>query len=152
MFQFPGLPCYTYGFSITCIDITLCGFSHSDIHESTPACGSSWLFAAYRVLLRLLVPRHPPYALIRLTSVPAVSLQPDLIFILKWIMRMNSFKLRCISASFLHTHFFSCKETVCSICSVGNCFTFYRKTLPLYIVQFSKNLFEFASHSKLPQN
>jgi len=31
-------------------------------------------------------------------------------------------------------------------------FTFYRKTLPLYIVQFSKNLFEFASHSKLPQN
>ena len=24
-------------------------------------------------------------------------------------------------------------------------FTFYRKTLPLYIVQFSKNLFEFAS-------
>ena len=31
-------------------------------------------------------------------------------------------------------------------------FTFYRKTLPLYIVQFSKNLFEFASLSKLPQN
>ena len=31
-------------------------------------------------------------------------------------------------------------------------FTFYRKTLPLYIVQFSKNLFEFASLLKLPQN
>ena len=79
MFQFPGLPYCTYGFSTACIDITLCGFSHSDIHESAPACGSSWLFAAYRVLLRLLVPRHPPYALIRLTSVPAVFLQPDLL-------------------------------------------------------------------------
>ena len=32
-----------------------------------PACGFPWLFAAYRVLLRLLAPRHPPYALISLT-------------------------------------------------------------------------------------
>ena len=47
------------------------------------------------------------------------------------------------SSFFLHT-FLSCKETVCSICSVGNCFTFYRKTLPLYIVQFSKNLYPFG--------
>ena len=28
---------------------------------------------------------------------------------------------------FLHTHFFSCKETVCSICSVGNCFYLLQK-------------------------
>ena len=29
-------------------------------------CSSPWLFAAYHVLHRLLVPRHPPYALISL--------------------------------------------------------------------------------------
>ena len=43
------------------------GFPHSDISGSTAVCASPELFAAYRVLLRLLVPRHPPYALISLT-------------------------------------------------------------------------------------
>jgi hypothetical protein len=37
---------------------------HSDIHGSTPARGSPWLFAACHVLHRLLVPRHPPNALL----------------------------------------------------------------------------------------
>jgi hypothetical protein len=37
---------------------------HSDIHGSTPARGSPWLFAACHVLHRLLVPRHPPNALV----------------------------------------------------------------------------------------
>ena len=41
---------------------------HSDIHGSTPARGSPWLFAACHVLHRLLVPRHPPNALIILRS------------------------------------------------------------------------------------
>ena len=39
---------------------------HSDIHGSTPARGSPWLFAACHVLHRLLVPRHPPNALLAL--------------------------------------------------------------------------------------
>ena len=43
------------------------GFPHSDTHGSKDICSSPWLFAAYRVFLRLLVPRHPPCALIRLT-------------------------------------------------------------------------------------
>ena len=43
------------------------GFPHSDIHESMAICASSWLFAACHVLLRLLVPRHSPYALYSLT-------------------------------------------------------------------------------------
>ena len=42
------------------------GFPHSDVHGSMPACGSPWLFAAGHVLLRCLVPWHPPYALVRL--------------------------------------------------------------------------------------
>ena len=44
------------------------GFPHSDIRGSQPICGSPWLFAAYHVFHRLLVPRHPPCALLRLTS------------------------------------------------------------------------------------
>ncbi len=43
---------------------------HSDISGSKPACGSPKLFAVDRVLLRLLAPRHPPYALIILTFSP----------------------------------------------------------------------------------
>src|SRR4051794_35641260 len=44
------------------------GLPHSDIHGSTPARGSPWLFAACHVLHRLLVPRHPPNALIILDT------------------------------------------------------------------------------------
>src|ERR1700760_2208615 len=44
------------------------GLPHSDIHGSTPARGSPWLFAACHVLHRLLVPRHPPNALLILDT------------------------------------------------------------------------------------
>jgi hypothetical protein len=43
------------------------GFPHSEISGSRPVCGSPELIAAYHVLLRLLAPRHPPYALSSLT-------------------------------------------------------------------------------------
>ncbi len=48
--------------------MTLAGFPHSGISGSLPTCGSPKLFAAYRALLRLSVPRHPPCALFRLTG------------------------------------------------------------------------------------
>ncbi len=44
-----------------------CGFPHSDICGSPDMCSSPQLFAAYHVFHRLLVPRHPPCALIGLT-------------------------------------------------------------------------------------
>ena len=47
--------------------MTAGGLLHSDICGSIPACGSPQLFAAYRVLRRLPMPRHPPCALISLT-------------------------------------------------------------------------------------
>jgi hypothetical protein len=50
---------------------------HSDTHGSKPARGSPWLFAACHVLHRLLVPRHPPNALIALENPPRTStIQP----------------------------------------------------------------------------
>ena len=47
------------------------GFPHSDIHGSMDICSSPWLFAAYHVFRRLLVPRHPPCALSCLTLLRA---------------------------------------------------------------------------------
>ena len=43
--------------------MTLGGFTHSEIHGSQDMCSLPWLIAAYHVLHRLLVPRHPPFAL-----------------------------------------------------------------------------------------
>ena len=43
------------------------GFPHSDTCGSQDICSYPQLFAAYHVLHRLLVPRHPPCALLRLT-------------------------------------------------------------------------------------
>ena len=43
-------------------------FPHSEISGSMGICPSPKLFAAYHVLHRLLVPRHPPCALISLTN------------------------------------------------------------------------------------
>ena len=45
----------------------LSGFPHSDTSGSMPVSGSPKLFAAYHVLHRLSLPRHPPYALSSLT-------------------------------------------------------------------------------------
>ena len=52
----------------TVTEVLSAGFPHSDIHGSVNMCFSPWLFAAYRVFLRLLVPRHPSCALVRLTN------------------------------------------------------------------------------------
>ena len=43
-------------------------FPHSEISGSKDICSSPKLFAAYHVFHRLLVPRHPPYALISITK------------------------------------------------------------------------------------
>ena len=45
-------------------EVCSCGFPHSDISGSRDICSSPKLIAAYHVFHRLLVPRHPPCALI----------------------------------------------------------------------------------------
>ena len=49
-------------------------FPHSDISGSMDICSSPKLFAAYHVLLRLPVPRHPPCALYSLTFIRYIAL------------------------------------------------------------------------------
>ena len=68
MFQFTPFPSHGYVLAVRCIPIAVCGFPHSDICGSMDMCSSPQLFAAYHVLLRLPVPRHPPDALVNLTS------------------------------------------------------------------------------------
>ena len=56
-----------YGFSGGSSGISQRGFPHSETPGSKLICSSPGLIAAYRVLHRLLVPRHSPYTLSSLT-------------------------------------------------------------------------------------
>ena len=67
MFQFRAFPAYTYLIQCTLTRYCRAGFPHSDISGSMRMCHSPKLFAACRVLHRLLMPRHSPCALISLT-------------------------------------------------------------------------------------
>ena len=67
MFQFRRFPPYSYVFTVRYLLMTACGLPHSDVCGSILVCSSPQLFAAYHVLLRLLVPRHSPCALCSLT-------------------------------------------------------------------------------------
>ena len=68
------VPLHTLWIGVWIHEVFSCGFPHSDIHGSMDICSSPWLFAAYHVFHRLLVPRHPPCALLRLTLLWALSI------------------------------------------------------------------------------
>ena len=68
MFQFPRSTSTTYGFSRRLHSMTCARLPHSGISGSTPVSGSPKLFAACYALHRLLAPRNPPQALLRLTK------------------------------------------------------------------------------------
>ena len=55
------------------LEVCSSGFPHSEISGSMGICPSPKLFAAYHVFHRLLVPRHPPYALISITNLPSLT-------------------------------------------------------------------------------
>ena len=74
MFQFRRFPTHTYFIQRTLYEYGSYGFPHSDIPGSSDICSSPRLFAACHVLLRLLMPRHSPCALIRLTSSSRIPL------------------------------------------------------------------------------
>ena len=76
-----SVPCVRPGFSPVSV-LQTDGLPHSDISGSIPVCSSPELFAAYHVLLRLLKPRHPPYALLRFlccSRLEIVSFRPLLL-------------------------------------------------------------------------
>ena len=62
------VPFHTLWIGVWMTGVCPAGFPHSDISGSSDICSSPKLFAAYHVFHRLLVPRHPPCALINLTK------------------------------------------------------------------------------------
>ena len=62
------VPLHTLCIHAWILEVCSSGFPHSDICGSMDICSSPQLFAAYHVFHRLLVPRHPPCALLRLTN------------------------------------------------------------------------------------
>ena len=61
------VPLHTLWIYVWILEVCSRRFPHSDISGSSDICSSPKLFAAYHVFHRLLVPRHPPCALISLT-------------------------------------------------------------------------------------
>ena len=126
MFQFRAFPSYAYFIQRTIRRYCLCGFPHSEISGSTDICSSPKLIAACHVLLRLLMPRHSPCALISLT-----------IFL---VLRKNyaghrSFSISRSNCSFTHN---STKKSVCFALKRSTlcCLAYY--LIILSIVQFSR--------------
>ena len=62
------VPLHTLWIGVWILEVCSSGFPHSDISGSLDICSSPKLFAAYHVFHRLLVPRHPPYALSSITN------------------------------------------------------------------------------------
>ena len=62
------VPLHTLWIGVWILEVCSSGFPHSDISGSLDMCSSPKLFAAYHVFHRLLVPRHPPCALISITN------------------------------------------------------------------------------------
>ena len=63
----PRVPFHTLWIGVWIHEVYSCRFPHSEICGSRDICSSPQLIAAYHVFRRLLVPRHPPCALLRLT-------------------------------------------------------------------------------------
>ena len=66
------VPFHTLWIGVWMTEVCSAGFPHSEISGSKDICSSPKLFAAYHVFHRLLVPRHPPCALLRLTLLPVI--------------------------------------------------------------------------------
>ena len=97
-----------------CIQLMIYGsspyvFPHSEIHGSRLICSSPWLIAACHVFLRLLMPRHSPYALACLNSfwcilsdtVITCSLYQELLSFLKtvcfWFFYSPFYTITCVA-------------------------------------------------------
>ena len=62
------VPFLTLWIGVRITEVCSVRFPHSEISGSMGICPSPKLFAAYHVFHRLLVPRHPPYALSSMTN------------------------------------------------------------------------------------
>ena len=94
------------------------GFPHSDICGSMDICSYPQLFAACHVLLRLLMPSHPPYALLSLTFSSCLSFGYSLAF-LRFLRKARFFELyknqRYYLSSCLKLKFYPFRKTFANL-------------------------------------
>jgi hypothetical protein len=115
-----SVPCVSlhttmYSWHGTC-EFTTGGFPHSEIHESMAICASSWLIAAYRVLLRLLVPRHSPYALNSLTfRYHDLSIVLSFLVLLKWLSFTINYDLALLRVLILRVTLYLSRGGMCDV-------------------------------------
>ena len=81
------------------LDLQSSGLLHSEICGSKLACNSPQLIAAYHVLLRLLMPRHSPCALISLTTLLGSS---------ELCSSFEKYLFEIVSTTFIVVEYFQC--------------------------------------------
>ena len=128
-FSSDGSPRTLIWLGMRCKGLTPCGFLHSDICGSYHACWSPQLFAAYRVLLRLLMPRHPSRALISLTYFKNYV---SSLYLTLFVSVLNQQKNCFFSKLYLPKNSFNSGYLL----YLRNCFP-----LCCFVIQFSKNSF-----------
>ena len=134
MFQFRRFPTYTYLIQYTLTEYCSAGFPHSEISGSTLICSSPKLIAACHVLHRLLMPRHSPCALFRLTILLSVSLASSselcrlfkevFWLIVSFTLRFHNFLRQTIPIAWLLASLLPCL-------SLNSLFSFQGALLPL---------------------
>ena len=116
-----AVPLHTLWIGVWMHEGCSCGFPHSDICGSVDICSSPQLFAAYHVFLRLLVPRHSPYALSSLTFI-FILITSCLVYLISSIYFSMCFlcnsKLRITVSNF----FQNCSMYKCTISQFFNRF------------------------------
>ena len=124
MFQFPGLSPHKLciGLWVTAL-FNAAGFPHSDTPGSLPVYDSPRRFAVFCVLLLLYMPRHPPYALIRLitnlayafTRTVQISISFDLV-ILSFTTTQKDLSVFLLLFSFQRTPRLACLFLTACLC------------------------------------
>ena len=108
------VPFHTLWIGVWMTGVFPAGFPHSDISGSLDICSSPKLFAAYHVFHRLSVPRHPPCALFRMTSLLICSVIP------------GGLLVRCIY-NFFFTSFLTMPRMSGNVyLSINSCFLYLR--------------------------
>ena len=96
------VPFHTLWIGVWMTEVCSAGFPHSDISGSMDICSSPKLFAAYHVFHRLLVPRHPPCALLRLTNFLCHVASRQLVWVfIKFMVFKNKFSKITTSCDYL---------------------------------------------------
>ena len=96
------VPFHTLWIGVWMTEVFSAGFPHSDISGSMDICSSPKLFAAYHVFHRLLVPRHPPCALLRLTNFLCHVASRQLVWVfIKFMVFKNKFSKITTSCDYL---------------------------------------------------